>query len=123
MHGFRSLLVAAPFVWACGGSIPPPTQPMAEAQAAARSAHELGADEVPVAQLSLKLANEQIDSARKAMADGDNERALSLLIRARADAELALAQAREKAAHRDAQEALDDAAEQRTKNLGQGEIN
>jgi hypothetical protein len=118
MHGFRSLFVAAPFVAApfivaCSRSTPPPTQPLAEAQATARSAQGLGADEVPEAQISLKRANQQIDAARRAMADGQNKRARSLLIRARADAELALAQAREMMAHRDAQTetAADDAAQ------------
>ena len=89
------LVVVAPFVWACGASMPPPTQRMADAQAAERSARELGANDVPKAQLSLRLANDQIAQAQKAITAGDNETADSLLIRAKADAELAVAQARE----------------------------
>ena len=40
---------------ACGGSFPPPTQRLADAQSAERSARELGADaELAVAQARLK---------------------------------------------------------------------
>ena len=117
-----SLVIAAPFVWACGASIPPPTQRMADAQSAARSARELGANSVPAAQLSLKLAQTQISQAETAMTDGDNARADILLIRAQADAELALAQARERVAKVDTQEAVEDSAEQKATNAGQGAV-
>jgi hypothetical protein len=120
---FPVLIVAVPLVWgACGGSIPPPTQRMADAQSAARSARELGADKVPAAQLSLKLAHEQISDAKVAMADGENERADSLLIRAKADAELSLAQARETSARVDVAEAVEESAEQQDTNIGQGAV-
>lgn len=115
-------LIATPLLSACGASIPPPTQPMADAESAQRSARELGAESEPVAQLSLKLADEQISEARKAMTAGDNERAKSLLIRAKADAELALAQAREKGARTDKQEAVADSAAQKATNAGQGAV-
>src|SRR5947209_2790 len=90
--------ISAPLVWACGASFPPPTQRMADATSAERSAAELGADNEPFAKLSLKLAQDQIALAQKAMTDGDNKKADSLLIRAKADAELAVVQAREKGA-------------------------
>jgi hypothetical protein len=70
---------------------------MADAEAARRSAIELGASSQPDAQLHLKLADEQMAKARTAIANGDNQQADSLLIRARADAELALALAKEQA--------------------------
>lgn len=95
---------------------------MADAQSAARSARELGADSVPAAQLSLKLADEQIAAAKTAMADGENERADSLLIRAKADAELSLAQARETGARVDVAEAVEESAEQKDTNVGQGAV-
>jgi len=117
------LVAAAPLVWSgCAGSIPPPTQRMADAQAAERSAAELGANRVPAAQLSLKLAQEQIAQAKKAMADDENKRADSLLIRAKADAELALAQTREQTAKVAVAEAVDDSAEQKATNIGQGAV-
>jgi hypothetical protein len=71
---------------------------MASAEAAARSARELGADKDPKAALHLKLAQEQIDQARKLMADNDNHRADFVLQRANADAELSVMLAKESAA-------------------------
>jgi len=117
-----SLVIVAPLVWACGASFPPPTQRMADAQSAERSAIELGANNEPGAQLSLRLAQEQIAQAKKAMNDGDNQRAESLLIRARADAELAVVQAREKGAKTEVQKAVDDSAAQKATNVGQGAV-
>jgi hypothetical protein len=118
-----SIMSASPFVWgACGASVPPPTQRMADAESAERSAIEVGANNEPVAQLSLKLAQEQIAQAKTAMADDDNERADSLLIRAKVDAELAIAQAREKNARIAGREAVTDSAEQKATNAGQGAV-
>lgn len=115
-----SPVVLAPFFWACGATFPPPTQRMADAQSAERSAIELGASNEPSAKLSLKLAQEQISQAKQAMAKDENKQADGLLIRAKADAELAIAQAREKAARIGGQKALDDAAAQKATNAGQG---
>jgi hypothetical protein len=117
-----SLVIVIPFVSACGGSIPPPTQRMADAQSAERSARELGANSVPAAQLSLTLAQEQIAQGKKAMADDENERADGLLKRAKADAELAIAQARETGAKVGTQEAVKDSAAQQTTNAVQGAV-
>ena len=117
------IVVAAPLFWgACGGSFPPPTQRMADAQSAERSAREVGANSSPAAQLSLKLSQEQIADAKKAMADDENKKADSLLIRAKADAELALAQTREKGANIEVKEAVKDSAEQKATNVGQGAV-
>jgi hypothetical protein len=107
---------------ACGASLPPPTQRLADAQSAERSAREVGANDVASAQLSLKLANDQIAAAQKAMADGDNERADMLLVRAKADSELALAQAREKKATTEHKEAVADSVDQKTINTAQGAV-
>jgi hypothetical protein len=116
------LMITAPLLGACAGSIPPPTQRLADAQSSERSAREVGADKAPAAQLSLKLSQDQIAQAQKAMSDGDNERADALLIRARADSELALAQAREKTASVDHKEAIADSADQKATNAGQGAV-
>ena len=118
----RLLLITAPLIVACGASFPPPTQRLADAQSAERSARELGANNTPAAQLSLKLAQDQIGLAKKAMGNGDNEQADSLLIRAKMDGELALAQAREKTARVDHQEAAADSAEQKATNVTQGAV-
>jgi hypothetical protein len=131
-HGLRrptmprltlSILSVAPLLWtSCGGSIPPPTQRLADAQAAERSARELGADKEPAAQLSLKLAQDQIALAQAAMKEDENERAESLLLRAKADAELAIAQARERTAKIEGQEAINAAAAQKATNALHGAV-
>lgn len=123
-HLFLPFIAAVP-IWllACGGSYPPPTERLADAQAAERSAREVGANRVPAAQLSLKLSQEQIALAQKAMEEKDNEHADALLIRAKADAELAIALAREEAAKSDHQEAKADSAAQEATNEGQGAVN
>jgi uncharacterized protein (DUF1501 family) len=77
---------------------------MTSAKAAVRSAEELGASGVPAADLHVKLAQEQIAHASKLMEDGENERAKLMLQRAAADAELALALAKEAAARNAAQQ-------------------
>ena len=117
-----SLVMMAPLVWACGASFPPPTQRMADAQAAERGASELGATDEPLAKLSLKLAQEQIAQAQKAMTDGDNQRADALLIRAKADAELSVAQTREHNAKVAAEKAVADSAAQNATNIRQGAV-
>ena len=104
----------------CGGSFPPPTQDLSAAQAAERSAIELGAASQPQAQLHLALAQEQMTKARAAMKDGDNERADGLLLRARSDAELAIALTRDQSAKTEAQKATVQSNAQKTTNLNQG---
>lgn len=76
-------------------SAPEPTERLASAQASIRAAKEVGADNVPQAQLHAQLAQEQVTQANKLIEEGENERADFLLRRAAADAELALALARE----------------------------
>lgn len=102
--------------------MPPPTERLADAQSAERSARELGANDVPAAQLSLKLAEEQTAQAQKAVADGNNERADGLLLRAKADAELAIAEAREKGADVNGQRAVQAADAQKSTNAVQGAV-
>ena len=117
-----SLAGAMAFVAACGASFPPPTQRLADAQSVERSAREVGANDAPAAQMSLKNTQDQIAQAQKAMAAGDNQRADALLIRAKADGELALAQAREKMANTERKEAVADSIDQKTTNAAQGAI-
>ncbi|HEY2510455.1 MAG TPA: DUF4398 domain-containing protein [Polyangiaceae bacterium] len=89
---------------ACGGP-PPPNDALTASVAAARSAREIGAESAPQAALHLKLADEEIGKAKSLIQDGDNERASYVLIRAKADAELALALAKEASAKADAERA------------------
>lgn len=97
--------IALLFLFACGSSLPPPSDRLTSAEAASRSAKELGANNDPKAQLHLKLASEQIDQAKKLMADGDNKRADLVLQRANADAELAVMLAKESNAKTEAEKA------------------
>ncbi len=100
------LIATLPFAWACA-SFPAPTQRMADAESATRSAREVGADNQPVARLEVKLADEQIAHAKVLITNGDNKRADLVLMRARADAELALALAREQNAGVETQKAVE----------------
>jgi hypothetical protein len=102
---FTALAVTS-FAFGCGGSMPEPKQPLADAESAARSAREVGADSQPKAKLQVQLADEQIAKAKALIADGDNDKATYVLLRARADAELGLALAREQAALVDKQKAI-----------------
>jgi len=58
----------------------------------------------------MKLASEEIALARQFEADGDNKRADYVLIRAKSDAELALAETRDEKAQADAQRAAQELA-------------
>ena len=102
-------LTASLLATACGASFPAPQQKLADAEAAHRSAKELGADKMTEAQLNLKVAEEEIEAARSQMKAGDNERAESTLLRAKADAELAIALAREHQAKNETGRAVDTA--------------
>ena len=55
-----------------------------------RAAEEVGAAKVPQASLNLQLAKEELDLARKLQAKNEKEQAASMLLRAEADAELAV---------------------------------
>jgi hypothetical protein len=116
------LLLVSSATLGCAGSFPEPTQRLADAQSAERSARELGAEDEPKAQLSLQLAQNQIAQAEKAIAEREHEQADSLLIRAQADAELAMAQTREADARASREGAVQDSAKQRNMNEGQGAV-
>lgn len=98
-------VVGALLLMACGSSMPPPSDRLATAEAAKRSASELGAEREPKAALHLKYAQEQIEQAKGLMAQGDNKRADMVLQRASADAELAVMLAKEARDRADAEAA------------------
>jgi hypothetical protein len=91
---------------ACASS-PVNSERLAPSEAAIRAAREMGAEKVPPASLHLQLAKEQEEQAKKLLSQGNRKRADVLLIRSQADAELALALAREAPARAEAQRALD----------------
>jgi len=77
-----------------------------------RAAEEVGAAKVPQASLHLQLAKEELERAKKLADNGDKDQASSMLLRAEADAELAVALSREDAERSEAM-----AAEQRVRQL------
>ena len=89
-----SIIVLA-LMSACGGSAPVPDAQRTETLAAIRAAEEVGAPTVPQAALHLKMARDQIASAEALIRDDENEQAALVLLRAQADAELALELSRE----------------------------
>jgi hypothetical protein len=113
-------LAASWLALGCSASFPVPTQDQAQAQAAERSAVELGAASQPKAQLHLELAREQMNQASVAIKDGDNARADALLLRARSDAELAIALTRDQSAKTGAANATEQSNAQRITNANQG---
>jgi hypothetical protein len=81
-----------------------------------RAAEEVGAAKVPQASLHLQLAKEELENAKALAAKDEKERAVSMLSRAEADAELAVALSREDAERADAQAAMDRVRQLRLEN-------
>ena len=77
-----------------------------------RTAEEAGAAKVPQASLHLQLAKEELELAKGLAAKGEKEKAASMLLRAEADAELAVA-----LSHGDAEKSEAMAAVERVRQL------
>jgi|GEM_PF-913105 len=101
------LLCALVLSTAACASYPAPTEHLASSVAAARGAQEAGAAQVPEAALQLKMSEEQIATAKKLMAKGNNEHADYMTLRAYNDAALSLALTREETARRRAQQSAE----------------
>jgi len=95
-------------------SSPVPNARVASSEAAIRAAQETGSRDVPQAALHLKLAEEQLEQAKKLIRNDDNERASFVLARAEADAELALALSRAEGSKAKAGTALENVRAVRT---------
>src|SRR5688500_18586868 len=93
MRGWTAARVSAVVVIGIAGcaSTPVPNAKVASSEAAIRAAQETGSKDIPRAALHLKLAEEQLQSAKALIRDNDNKRAEYVLMRAQADAELAIA--------------------------------
>lgn len=101
------LALAGCLALACGASVPVPAAQVSDTQAAIRAAEEVGAPSIPKAALHLKMAKDQLQTAQGQISNGDNEEAKMTLDRARVDAELALALAKEAGLRAKATEAMD----------------
>jgi hypothetical protein len=108
MHAWMKAAGLFGFVTALGcATTPKPVEQLGQTEGAYRSAQEVGAQNVPQAALELKLAQEELTRANELMKDDRNEEAGQMLLRSRADAELALALTREAQARSDAHGADD----------------
>ncbi len=74
---------------------------------AIRAAEEVGASKVPSASLYLQLAKEELENAKGLAATGNKEKAESMLLRAQADGELAVALSRSDADKKEGAQAID----------------
>ncbi len=88
-------------------STPLTTEKLAATEAPLRAAEELGAIRVPEAALELKLAQDEMELAKQFLRNGNKERADMILLRAQADAELAVALAKEAPLEADARNAAE----------------
>lgn len=87
---------------------PVPADKLGRAQASVRAAEEMNAQAEPNAALHLKLAREQLTLAKQILKDGDNGQAAGILLRAEADADAAIALARERSARVEAEKTMQD---------------
>jgi len=77
----------------CGGTAPP-TRALTSASEAIGAANQAGATTARSAEQYLATARRELDDARARIDEGDNRGAYRLLVRAKADADLATALAR-----------------------------
>lgn len=101
--GLCTPFIAAAALAGCVTTAAPSTARLTTAQATIRASEEVGAEHVPSAALQLRLAREELAEARRQIVARDNEAARLLLLRSEADAELALALAKEARANHDLQ--------------------
>lgn len=71
-----------------------PTEKLADSRSAIRAAEEVGADRYTDASIHLKLAKDRLSIAERLIREGDADRAAWYLSESQADADLALAMAR-----------------------------
>lgn len=89
------IAVAMAALWiGCGGG-KPPTYQLTQSKAAVRGAQEVRASETPQAALHLKMARDNLRVAEELILERNYSAARHLLIRAEADANLAIALANE----------------------------
>jgi hypothetical protein len=104
MRVFKLWIPTLTVLCACGGAELNQTR-ATDVRAAVLAAEQVGANDQPKAALHLQLAKEQIVSAQRLAADGDQNTSNLLLERAKVDAELALQLARTEREQANAREA------------------
>jgi len=106
-------VVAAAIIAGCASSTPLRTE---ASTSGIRAAEEVGAAKVPRASLHLQMAKEELDLAKGLAIKGEQEKADSMLLRAEADAELAVALSREDAEKSEARAAVESVRQLRQDN-------
>lgn len=101
---------------ACGGAAPP-IETKTETVAAIRSAREVGAEQQPRAAYHLELAEEQLSRADSLIERGLMADAERMLLRAQADADLAIALTREAEVLAEAEDVRERIREMRERHL------
>lgn len=89
------------------GCAPSPTLNTSNSSSAIRTAEAAGASSTPLAALHLKLAREAIADAEDLASKGKTDQAESMLLRAEADAELAILLSREQSEKSEAAAAME----------------
>lgn len=100
-----TFLLAATIVGCASG--PEFSKSTEKSTSAIRGAEEVGASKVPNAALHLHLAKEALERAKELDAKGKKEEAISMLARAEADAELAVALSHEQKEKTEAAQAVE----------------
>ena len=101
---FAVAVVATAIAAGCTTSAPMRTE---ASTSGIRAAEEVGAAKIPQASLYLQLAKEELELAKGLAAKGEEEKAASMLLRAEADAELAIALSHEDAEKSEARAAVE----------------
>jgi hypothetical protein len=107
MKNARPLLIVGLLLTACAAGVS--AEKVSATEASIRAAEEVGAPKVPQASLHLQLAKEERERAQGFIRDGNTPDAEGLLMRAQADAELAVALAREAGMRTEAQQEMEKA--------------
>lgn len=102
----------------CASGGPVRADLLARAQSAVQNAQEAGAEANAQAADHLRVARGELAAGRKLLIDGDQERAAPLLLRAEADAELAMNTSREAEAIAEAKMTRDEVRSLRTSMKG-----
>jgi hypothetical protein len=95
-----------------------PVAARTDAIAAVRAARELGAADTPESAVHLALADDELERAEALIRSGDMDSAERILVRARADADLAMALRREAAARTQADDSHERVEERREQSIG-----
>jgi regulator of protease activity HflC (stomatin/prohibitin superfamily) len=110
MKKMKMTLLAAGFIFGllftgCGSS--PALIDEESTTSSIRAAEEVGASDISSASLYLQLAKEELEKAQVFAKNGDKEKADSMLLRASADGELAVALSRSDTDKKEAMDAID----------------